>query len=195
VADAVSARGSLNPKAVSADGSLSPNALALRIAVVEVERHASDSGWDQPARLFALVPTVELAAVEPQLAAELGISDGTQQLLTPVEQELEQDQQSLDDLLGGIMWPESVVGALAVVERVVLPPEAELALPDDPAGAVAFAAVHPEREDVRIAVGVLRTGEAHCVLRMRSHDSENTLIHGSDVVPQLVEALRETLVE
>jgi hypothetical protein len=173
---------------VDADGSLSPSALALRIAVVEVERHASGSGWDQPARLFALVSTVELAAAEPQLAAELGISDGTQQALTPVE------QQSLDQLLGEIMWPESVVGALAVTERVVLPPEAEDAIPTDPGQAFAFAAEHPAREDVRIAVGVLRSGESHCVLRMRSHDSEDALIHGSDVVPQLVEALRETLV-
>jgi hypothetical protein len=177
------------------DGSLSPNALALRMAVVEVERHAAGSGWDQPARLFALVPTVELAAAEPSLAAELGITDGTQQPLTPVEQELEEHQQSLDDLLGEIMWPESVVGALAVLERVVLPPEVESAVPPNPADAAAFAAEHPNREDVRIAVGVLRSGEAHCVLRMRSHDSDDALIHGRDVVPHLVDALRETLFE
>jgi hypothetical protein len=177
------------------DEPVSSNAIALRIAVVEVERHASGSGWDQPPRLFALVPTVELAAAEPHLAAELGITDGSEQVLTPVEQELEEDQRSLDDLLGEIMWPESVVGALAVLERVVLPPQAESAVPDDPSEAVAFAAEHPDREDVRIAVGVLRSGEAHCVLRMRSHDDEDALIHGSDVVPHLVEALRETLVE
>jgi hypothetical protein len=180
---------------VVGDGSLTPNALALRMAVVEVERHASASGWDQPARLYALVPTLELAAAEPTLAAELGITDGTQQPLTPVEQELEETQQSLDDLLGEIMWPESVVGALAVIERLVLPPDVEEAVPDDPAEALAFAAEHPDREDVRIAVGVLRSGEAHCVLRMRSHDRDDALVHGSDVVPQLVQALRETLVE
>jgi hypothetical protein len=179
----------------AADESMAPQALALRLAVVEVERHASASGWDQPARLFALVPTLELAAAEPTLAAELGITDGSQQPLTPVEQELEEDQQSLDDLLGQIMWPKSVAGALAVVERVVLPPEAEEAVPDEPHLAAAFAAEHPNREDVRIAVGVLRSGEAHCVLRMRSHDRDDALVHGSDVVPQLVEALRETLVE
>jgi hypothetical protein len=165
------------------------------MAVVEVERHAAGSGWDQPARLFALVPTVELAAAEPSLAAELGITDGTQQPLTPVEQELEEHQQSLDDLLAEIMWPESVVGALAVLERVVLPPEVESAVPPNPADAAAFAAEHPNREDVRIAVGVLRSGEAHCVLRMRSHDSDDALIHGRDVVPHLVDALRETLFE
>lgn len=168
--------------------------LDLRVAVVEVEQHASGSGWDQPARLFALVPTVELAAAEPELAAELGISDGTNPLLTPVEQELDDQHQSLEELLGQISWPESVVGVLAVLERVVLPPEVEASVPVDPMEAVEFAAGHAAREDVRIAVGVLRSGQAHCVLRMRSHDSDDALIHGSDVVPALVEALRETLV-
>lgn len=176
------------------DALSSETGVALRVAVVEVEQHASGSGWDQPARLFALVPTVELAAAEPQLAAELGIGDGSQQLLTPIEQELEGHEQSLEHLLGEILWPGSVVGALAVLERVVLPPEAEAAVPDDPAEAAVYAAEHVDREDVRIAVGVLRSGETHCVLRMRSHDNDDALIHGTDVVPDLVDALRETLV-
>jgi hypothetical protein len=59
--------------------------------------------------------------------------------------------------------------------------------------AAAFAAEHPDREEVRIAVGVLRSGQAHCVLRMRSHDDDQAVIHGTDVVPGLVQALRETL--
>jgi len=180
---------------VNGPGSSPPaTELDLRVAVVEVEQHASGSGWDQPARLFALVPTVELAAAEPELAAELGISDGTNPLLTPVEQELDDQVQSLEELLGQISWPESVVGVLAVLERVVLPPEVEASVPADPIEAVEFAADHAAREDVRIAVGVLRSGQSHCVLRMRSHDSDDALIHGSDVVPALVEALRETLV-
>jgi len=177
------------------ESELSPTALGLRMAVVEVERHVSDSGWDQPSRLFALVPTDELAAAEPQLAAELGVGDGSQQLLTPIEQELDDHTISLEQLLGEIMWPVSVVGALAVLERVVLPPPAEEAVPADPAEAAEFAASHADRQDVRIAVGVLRSGEAHGVLRLRSHDDDNSLIHGADVVPDLVAALRETLVE
>jgi hypothetical protein len=172
---------------------LSPDALGLRIAVVEVERHASDAGWDQPARLYALVPTTDLAAAEPQLAAELGISDGTGERFTPVEQELDEYSGSLEMLLKGITWPETVAGALAVVERVVLPPAAEDAVPDDADEASSFAAEHPEREEVRIAVGVLRGGLAHCVVRLRSHDDDNAVIHGPDVVPALVGALRETL--
>jgi hypothetical protein len=82
---------------------------------------------------------------------------------------------------------------MAVVERVVLPPEAEAEVPDDASAAATYAADHPDRDDVRIVVGVLRTGQAHCVLRMRSHDDDNALIHGPDLVPGLVSALRETL--
>ncbi|MGH3507428.1 MAG: PPA1309 family protein [Nocardioidaceae bacterium] len=172
---------------------LSVDALGLRVAVVAAERHCSDAGWDQPARLFALVRTDELSIAEPELAAELGVSDGTADRYTPVEQELDDPAQPLEDLLGRIMWPEAVAGALAVMERVVLPPEVESEVPEDPTAAEAFAGGHPEREDVRIAAGVLRTGEAHCVLRMRAHDDENALLHGPDLVPGLVSALRETL--
>jgi hypothetical protein len=172
---------------------LSPEALGLRVSVVEVERHASDAGWDQPARLYALVPTRELAAAEPELAAELGIADATADLYTPVEQALHEHEGSLEGLLEHISWPPSVVGALAVVERLVLPPEAEESVPDDPVTAGAFAGAHPDREDVRIAVGVLRGGQAHCVLRMRSHDSDDALMHGPELVPGLVRALHETL--
>ena len=109
----------------------------LRRATLEIDAASTQAGWDQPSRLFALVPTDELAAAEPQLAAELGVGDGSHQLLTPIEQELDDHDVSLEQLLGQIMWPVSVVGALAVLERVVLPPPAEEAVPADPADAIA----------------------------------------------------------
>ena len=37
----------------------------LATAVLEIERHAAEAGWDQPARLFALVETARLVAREP----------------------------------------------------------------------------------------------------------------------------------
>jgi hypothetical protein len=174
-------------------GELSTQMLGLRIAVVEVERHASLAGWDQPARLYALVPTEELAAAEPELAAELGVATGAAELYTPVEQELDVHAGSLEALLGQITWPPSVAGALAVVERLVLPPDAEEAVPDDPTEARTYAGAHPDREDVRIAVGALRGGQTHCVVRLRSHDSDDALLHGPEIVPGLVRALHETL--
>jgi hypothetical protein len=172
---------------------LSPLGVELRVSVVTAERHCSDAGWDQPARLFALVRTEELVTAEPELAAELGVAGGDPDLFTPVEQELDDPSQPLEELLGRIMWPDAVEGVLAVMERVVLPPEVEAEVPDDPGSARAFAAGHPARDDVRIAAGVLRSGEAHCVLRMRAHDDDNALLHGPDLVPGLVAALRETL--
>ncbi len=167
--------------------------LALRTAVVEIERHSSDAGWDQPGRIYALAVTAELAAAEPELALELGIADGTAGVFTPVEQELDEAVDSLEELLGRITWPDTVAGAMAVVERVVLPPEVEGEVPDDPEIAASYAADHPDHEDVRIAAGVLRSGETHCVIRMRSHDDDDALLHGADLAPGLVSALRETL--
>lgn len=166
---------------------------ALRGVVAEVEAHVGAAGWDAPARLFALVPTQELAMAEPELAAELGILDGSASMLTPVEQELDEQAEAVEALLARIAWPAAVHGAVVVVERVVLPPAAEVDVPEDPAAAADYAAKHPERADVRIAVGALRSGVSHCVVRMRAHDSDDALLQGADVVPALVSAVRETL--
>ncbi|MDP9318627.1 MAG: PPA1309 family protein [Actinomycetota bacterium] len=174
---------------------LGANRLSLRGVVVEVEHYVSDDGWDQPGRLFALVPTAELVEAQPDLAIELGVHASTHEALTPVEQEIDQDARSLEELLDKIAWPSAVVGAVAVVERVVLPPAVEDDVPQERGHAATFAAEHPAREDVRIVAGVLRTGDAHCVLRLRSHDDDDHLVHGADLVPRLLSALRETLEE
>ena len=47
--------------------------LALAAAVLEVESHHSKTGWDQPARLYALVDTAHIVEHEPALAAQLGL--------------------------------------------------------------------------------------------------------------------------
>ena len=79
-----------------------------------------EAGWDQPARLFALVETARLVEREPQLADSLG--DAT---LTPVEQEGLAAGRALEDQLTAITWPETVHGCAAMVERFVLPPDVE----------------------------------------------------------------------
>ncbi|WP_202797026.1 PPA1309 family protein [Kribbella flavida] len=81
---------------------------ALSRAVVEIEKHVSSGGWDQPAQLFALVPTEELLAAEPKLAAELGADDASQPL-TPVAQgELPGGTDDSD--LAGVLAPDRVAG-------------------------------------------------------------------------------------
>jgi hypothetical protein len=140
------------------------------------------------------VATQDLVESRPELVPELGAGHSRPDFpLTPVEQEIDAAASPLEDLLDVIAWPPAVVGALAVVERVVLPPEAELDVPEERDLAERFAAEHPDRQDVRIAAGVLRTGESHCVIRLRSHDDDDHLLHGADLVPNLVAALRETL--
>ena len=149
-------------------------------------------GWDQPPRLYALAPTDELVAREPALANQLGLDTAAQTPgpLTPVEQEV--PTASIDELLATITWPETVAGCALVVERIVLPPAAEDAMPQDPDAATSWAQNHPERTDVRIVVGVLRDGRQSSVMRVRGHDDESDLIRDPEFSPDLGAALAAT---
>ncbi|MCW2750321.1 MAG: hypothetical protein JWR83_1431 [Aeromicrobium sp.] len=161
----------------------------LRRATLEVESHVGAQGWDQPPRLFALVPTAELAAREPALAAQLS---NDPEGITPVEQDGIPADRSLEDVLTDITWPDTVAGCAAVIERIMLPPEAEDSLPDDPDELLAAAAAHPDRREVRLVAAVTRDGRAHSAVRAREpQDAE--LLEGPDLVPGLIEHLRRTL--
>jgi hypothetical protein len=166
---------------------------ALAAAVLELEAHASQTGWDQPGRLFALVDTAQLVAREPALAAAMGLDDASADgSLTPVEQEqLPPDR--FEAALAEVAWGPDVTGCAAVVERLVLPPDADAAIPDDPAAAAAYAAGHPDRQEVRMVVGVTRDGSSYCALRLRSHDEDHSVVGGAELVPELVALLRATL--
>ncbi|MCW2789097.1 MAG: hypothetical protein JWQ91_1532 [Aeromicrobium sp.] len=159
----------------------------LRQAALEVEAHVGAQGWDQAPRLFALVPTADLLARQPELADQLSADPDS---ITPVEQELSGDRE-LEDLLTEIEWPEAVMGCAAVVERIMLPPEAEDALPEDPDELLAAAAAHPDRREVRLVAAVTRDGATHSAVRAR--DSDAALLEGPDLVPGLIEHLRRTL--
>ena len=167
---------------------------ALAAAVLEIESHQAGVGWDQPARLYALVDTADLVTHEPALASMLGLDSPSERgSLTPIEQDALPAERPLEELLGTITWPGSVVGCAAVVERLVLPPKADGQLPEDPAAAEEFAREHPDRQEVRIVAGVTRHGASYCALRLRSHDEDAAVMGGADLVPNLVAALRETL--
>lgn len=168
-------------------------ALNLEALVREVEDHVASAGWDQPVRLFALVPTASLLASNPQVATELGISADLP--LTSVEQEIS-DALELDELLATITWPTDVVGALVALERIVLPPSAQSDLPaENDNDLVQAAADHPDRRDVRIISAVLRTGENLNALRHRTHDSADAVAVSPDLVTRLNEALAATFAE
>jgi len=167
---------------------------ALAAAVLEIEAHIAESGWDQPGRLFALVPTADLVRLEPALAAAMGLDDASAAgSLTPIEQDQLPAEDRLEEALQSIAWPPEVLGCAAVVERLVLPPDADAALPDNPTEAEIYARDHPERQEVRIVAGVTRAGATYCALRLRAHDDDQSVVGGSDLVPGLLALLAATL--
>lgn len=165
----------------------------LRLVTLEVESHVAADGWDQPPRLYALVPTAELIEHEPALAERLSVQlDAQPHGLTSIEQDGLPADRPLEDVLAEIEWPEAVAGCIAVVERVMLPPEAEDALPDDVDEMLAFVAEHPDRREVRLIAAVTRDGERHSAVRAREPE-DAPLLEGPDLVPGLVDHLTRTL--
>ncbi|PJM96117.1 hypothetical protein CG719_09795 [Streptomyces sp. CB01373] len=167
----------------------------LTRAVLEIDEYASGLGWDQPARLFALVDTARLRTQEPALAAQLGLADEQETSgLTPVEQDEVPADRPLDEFLATIAWPDAVAGCALTVERMMLPPSAEAQVPQglDGAKLAKWVAGHPERQEVRMTVAVLRDGARESALRLREKDSATEVLTGSDLVPGLAEALTAT---
>lgn len=166
----------------------------LTRAVLEIDAYASGLGWDQPARLFALVDTAKLRDQEPGLADQLGLGEETAGGLTPIEQDELPAGQALDEFLATIAWPEVITGCALTVERLMLPPSAEAAIPDDLDGTAlaSWVAAHPERQEVRMTVAVLRDGAREAAVRLREKDSPTEVLTGSELVPGLAEALSAT---
>ncbi|MFF4790634.1 MULTISPECIES: PPA1309 family protein [unclassified Streptomyces] len=167
----------------------------LTRAVLEIDEYASGLGWDQPARLFALVDTARLRTQEPALAAQLGLEDEQETSgLTPVEQDEVPADRPLDEFLATIAWPAAVAGCALTVERLMLPPSAEAQVPQglDGPKLAKWVAGHPERQEVRMTVAVLRDGARESALRLREKDSATEVLTGADLVPGLAEALAAT---
>ena len=181
---------------------LSPPPGALWQTVAEIERHVAGNGWGAPVRLFALVRTAEAIRRDPALADRLpadvvAAAESDPGHLTSVEQEGLPPVPDLDEFLAQLAWPPSVDGAAVVVERILVPPDAEAEVrastPAEDGARLQALATHPAAEDVRIAVGVLRDGRHECVVRSRSRDADAEVATGANLVPGLVSALRATL--
>ncbi len=170
---------------------------ALAAAVMEIERHVATAGWDGPVRVFALVHTANAIETDPAIMSILtpdvvARAKFDAHHLTSIEQEDLPAASSLGELLARLAWPESVDGTAVVTERIVVPPEAEEDLPEDPEEATQVLLAHPERQDMRMAVGVLRSGESWCAIRLKSADDDASVARGADLVPELVSALLTT---
>lgn len=168
---------------------------SLEKSTLEIERHVATGGWDAPIRLFALAYAQKALELHPELAGELpadvqadAINDAT--TLFSIEQEGVPEVDSIEELVTRIVWPDNVDGASLAVERIVLPPGAETKLPKDPQEAEAAIADHPDKQDVRIVVSVLRSGESWCVIRMKDFDDPLKVLSGENLVPGIVEGLR-----
>ncbi|MFJ7337222.1 PPA1309 family protein [Streptomyces sp. NPDC101116] len=170
----------------------------LTRAVLEIDEYVSGLGWDQPARLFALVDTARLRADEPSLADRLGLGEESESSgLTPIEQDEVPTGKPLDEFLATIAWPDAVAGCALAVERLMLPPSAEAQVPQglSEAELTKWVAEHPDRQEVRMTVAVLRDGTRESALRLREKDSPTEVLTGSDLVPGLAEALSATFEE
>jgi hypothetical protein len=181
--------------APSASGGTPLAATPLTRAVLELDEYASSLGWDQPARLYALVDATALRRHDPAVARQLGL-DGEEQggALTSVEQDELPAGTPLDEFLATIAWPELVAGCAMVVERLMLPPGAEEQVPSGVSEEelAAWVADHPDRREVRMTVAVLRDGARESALRLREKDSATQVLTGADLVPGLADALAAT---
>jgi len=157
------------------------------------------SGWDQPVRVFALVRIAAALEADPDVAGFLEAATVEEarrdpELLMVVEQQGLPAAADLEHLLAQLTWPESVHGVAIGIERLVLPSAAqeEADAITDAAERLAFLQARPDREDIRMVVGVLRSGESWCALRSRTHDDDASIYQGEQLVPGLVEALATT---
>ena len=84
------------------------------------------------------------------------------------------------------------------VERLMLPPSAEAAVPEElwtRRQLAKWVAEHPERQEVRMTVAVLRDGARESALRLREKDASTEVLTGAGLVPGLAEALAATFEE
>jgi hypothetical protein len=173
----------------------SESADALVAALLELDRYVGQAGWDQPPRLFALVLTDVLAEAEPALSRELRLrttaAGGLPNALTPIEQDEFRSSGDLTRDLAAVEWPETVYGCALTTVRTFLPAAYETDLPTEPAAAAAAVAAHPQRQEIRVVVGVDRAGNRHGVGRVASRPEE--LLGAPDLVPGLASALAHTL--
>ena len=157
--------------------SLPPAPDPLTAVLLDIERHAGSSGWDQPWRVFALVETAQLLAHEPALAETLGPE--TTAPWTPVEQDQLPDAATLEELLHQLAWPDTV-DRRGSRRRARDAPGRRRGRPAggpgrDPPGRRRA----PAAAGVRLAVAVLRAGGRACAAAVPSHDDEQSVLSGT----------------
>ncbi len=79
----------------------------------------------------------------------------------------------------------------------MLPPSAEASVPEglSEKQLAKWVAEHPDRQEVRMTVAVLRDGTRESALRLREKDTPTEVLTGPDLVPGLAEALAATFAD
>lgn len=169
----------------------------LIAALMELERHVGEGGWDQQPRLFALVSTDSVIAAEPELAQQLGLrgsaDGGHPDALTAIEQDQFSPGEDLVADLATIAWPTQVYGCALSLESSFLPSDAEAEVPSEPAQAADYVAGHERRQEMRVLAGVDRDQHRYGVGRLKSQPDE--LLGAQDMVPGLIRVLADTLAD
>lgn len=150
---------------------------ALEQTTRDLDVYVANDGWDQPTRLFAISDTRQLLEREPSLAAQLS-GGAAESPWTTIEQEGLPEHTDLDELLQGIGWPPSVDGVAISAERIMVPP----------AGSD-----RDSEHELRLTMAVLRDGSRCTVLRLKDHDSPETVVVGADLITGLGDLLMHTL--
>ena len=157
---------------------------------LDIERQVAGAGWDQPPPCSRSSRPPTCCAASPSSPPSSASRDDVPGGLTPVDQgELPDAPQPrraarCHRLAGrgarhraGRRAPDGAARGRAA------------SMPQDESEALRWLAEHPERQEVRIVVAVLRDGSRASALRMRAHDHEQSVLTGADLVPGLAEAL------
>ncbi len=163
----------------------------LGTAIREVAEFVDDRGWDQRPEMFALAPTALLAETDPALIHDLDTAGLTPIEQAPLHEDLDHHPDALGEIVSGITWPDSVVGAILVRQIVVLPPSSSA----EPG----LAESDPESRDARLYAGVLRDGRGLSLLQLRPGPDSAEPLHGrvellqyEGLGAELLDALRAT---
>jgi hypothetical protein len=135
----------------------------LLLAMLEAESYVDGKGWGGRPRLYALTAQAPAAAAGDEPAS--GMSDARPGALVPVEQDRLPDG-DLTAALAGVRWPADVVGCVLVTELAALPPGRT----GDAPAAAEWTSTHPDERPARLTVGVSRSGEHVCGLRVKGED-------------------------
>lgn len=159
----------------------------IRQVTLETEEFVADDGWGQDARLFALVYTRDIVAVQPELAEHLGDPDS----LTPVEQDVAVDDAELEQWLPQVQWPASVAGCAVVIERPIKLLETDSIDAGDAAAEPGAAGVDEQMSSARLVAAALRDGSTHTTVRI--FETPENLLEGPQLVDVLLELVQATL--